>query len=538
MPRAPIWSVMIVAVCLTVFVIVGCSSSNPKPNVAAGAQGKSNGESTKATTPPKPDPDALFVNWPTPDAAVIISGEQVGYLEPCGCTAGQKGGLARRHELIDRLRKQGWKLALFDLGSLINDPNKPRHGGPLETAIKFDYSLKALTKIGYDAVALSPVDFKMGVFETVGRILQMGDRPKFVSANVEPIANIAAPTPGQSSKFASTLRVATGPYKIGVTSVIDLAELEKLVDSDKGALLTIKPADEAAAAALADLEKDTDLQVLMVQGSVEFARKLAQANPGYDIVMATSLSDPEKNPVMLNNDKTMLVQVGRKGQYVGVVGLFKSGRPRFQRVELGEKFNKRYEPMRKLIDEEMQEEFKRAEVLDKFVRLPAPSGAPDGSTYVGAATCQVCHPNTYAKWASTKHAQAYEDLVKDPHDPRRNREHDAECVTCHTTGFEYNGGFRTAEATAYLKGNQCENCHGPGSAHAADPDNRDYRKAIARSADEIRHRCLDCHDEDNSPHFDFPVFWGKIAHKKLDVFIDPKVHQGIQRVDPPKPAPK
>ncbi len=62
--------------------------------------------------------------------------------------------------------------------------------------------------------------------------------------------------------------------------------------------------------------------------------------------------------------------------------------------------------------------------------------------------------------------------------PKRNREFDAECISCHTTGFPYKSGFVSAEATPFLKGNQCENCHGPGSLHNADPDNMAYRKPM------------------------------------------------------------
>ena len=35
--------------------------------------------------------------------------------------------------------------------------------------------------------------------------------------------------------------------------------------------------------------------------------------------------------------------------------------------------------------------------------------------------------------------------------------------------------------------------------------------------------CLRCHDEDNSPHFDFAKYWGRIVHKKLDTYNNPKV---------------
>ena len=48
-----------------------------------------------------------------------------GYLEPCGCSQGQLGGLIRRLDFVDRLKAQNWPFALIDLGSLIKDPAGP-----------------------------------------------------------------------------------------------------------------------------------------------------------------------------------------------------------------------------------------------------------------------------------------------------------------------------------------------------------------------------------------------------------------------------
>src|SRR5947209_4233494 len=109
---------------------------------------------------------------------------------------------------------------------------------------------------------------------------------------------------------------------------------------------------------------------------------------------------------------------------------------------------------------------------------------------------------TFDHWDGTGHARAYRSLVRDP---KPNTIYDAECVTCHTTGFEYVSGWKTPASTGHLKGSQCENCHGPASRHAEDPDNKEFRAALhltAASADKNR-LCLHCHDEDNSPHFDF-----------------------------------
>ena len=122
--------------------------------------------------------------------------------------------------------------------------------------------------------------------------------------------------------------------------------------------------------------------------------------------------------------------------------------------------------------------------------------------------------------------RAYESLIANP---KRDRRHDAECISCHTTGFEYLSGFRSEEASADLKGNQCENCHGAGSSHAGDPDNAAFRKALALTAERADQSrlCLRCHDEDNSPDFNFAKYYPQIVHKGLDTYEDPKVHKGI-----------
>src|SRR5438067_3979165 len=54
---------------------------------------------TRAESAPPTYP-GLFRDWPKPDVAVVLSAQQYGYLQPCGCSEPQKGGLARRFNLV------------------------------------------------------------------------------------------------------------------------------------------------------------------------------------------------------------------------------------------------------------------------------------------------------------------------------------------------------------------------------------------------------------------------------------------------------
>ena len=231
---------------------------------------------------------------------------------------------------------------------------------------------------------------------------------------------------------------------------------------------------------------------------------------------------------MLNGGKTMLVHVGKRGKYVGAVGFFSDEKEkmRFHLVTLNNRYDGPGTAMKKVIEDEYRSMLKAAGVVESFPRHDY-TGGTAGATFVGAETCKRCHPNTYMKWSTTKHAQAFTALLNDP---KPNVVFDAECVSCHTTGFEYTGGWRSESATTHLKGNQCENCHGPASKHVSDPDNLMFRqpmKITAEQADKNR-LCIRCHDEDNSPKFnDFATYWSQVVHNRLDDYEDPKVHRGI-----------
>jgi len=48
------------------------------------------------------------------------------------------------------------------------------------------------------------------------------------------------------------------------------------------------------------------------------------------------------------------------------------------------------------------------------------------------------------------------------------KEFNLDCVSCHVTGYEKPGGS-TVTVNEKLRSVQCEECHGPGSAHAKSP---------------------------------------------------------------------
>jgi hypothetical protein len=513
------------ALAVVVLAYVGCSGdpavNTTEPAKPAGIETAAPKAAADQTASPI---DKLMGELNNPAAVLFVSGQQEGYLEPCGCSAEQIGGLLRRYDFIERVRKQNWPVSLVELGGLIKDPAHARSGFD-QSKIKFDYALKALKLLGYDALALSADDLKVGVGEALGLFdNNLGEKTKIVVANVQPEQIY-------EKLFRKSIVVEAGPVKLGITAVIDPELLQKLSDPDKDVALTgLKPPDEVLPKVLADLESKSDYQVLLVQGPPELAKRLGEAYSGFDVVVATSETpDPlSREPELLGGGKTMMITTGKKGKYLGVISIHpKDTTPlRFHLVTLNRRFDGPAAPMKALVEDEYRQTLKSLGVVENFVKINFVNGAP-GATFAGAATCKDCHPNTFGKWSTTKHKNAFDALLKDK---KPNTAFDAECISCHTTGFEYNSGWKSEKETPHLAGNQCENCHGPASRHIADPDNGEFRKLLHLDAQQAEQNrlCLNCHDEDNSRDFEFKKFYGEIVHKGMDVYTDPKVHQGIK----------
>lgn len=136
-------------------------------------------------------------------------------------------------------------------------------------------------------------------------------------------------------------------------------------------------------------------------------------------------------------------------------------------------------------------------------------------TYVGSSACARCHSgglaaNKVPSWAKTGHAS----IFKQGMDGIASDHYGQSCLSCHTVGYDanpkaVNGGFDDVakslgwtfpgvlkagnfdalpEALKNVGNIQCENCHGPGSQHAASGGN-----AIEISVANNSGVCGQCH---------------------------------------------
>ncbi|RCS41353.1 hypothetical protein DTL42_22590 [Bremerella cremea] len=454
----------------------------------------------------------LFQGWPKPDVALFLTGEQHGYIEPCGCTglANQKGGLMRRQTFLNQLRDdRGWDVVALDVGNQVR-----RFGRQAE--IKFQTTAEGLRKMKYDAIGFGPDDLRLSIDEVFAAVASEDpDNIKFLSSN----AVLLDYTPRYRV-------IETGGKKIGVTGVLCEKELQRISNSDVGLSDPVEGLKESWQALKAE---NCDLYVLLCEGTLSESREIARQFPGFQLVVtAGGAGEPELKPEVIEGTQTRLIQVGTKGMYVGVVGLFNDPRNpiRYERVALDDRF-KDSDEMFKLLASYQQQ----LETLGLSGLGIRPQPHPSGHKFVGSQSCAECHEDAYEVWKGSKHSHATETLVHPPERFQVSRHFDPECLACHVTGWNpatylpYESGYLGLKETPKMHNVSCENCHGPGSAHVAS-QNGDGNFTAEQTAlfteqmklplDKARDTCLKCHDLDNSPDFHVPgafdKYWDQIAH--------------------------
>jgi len=120
-------------------------------------------------------------------------------------------------------------------------------------------------------------------------------------------------------------------------------------------------------------------------------------------------------------------------------------------------------------------------------------------TYAGDEACRICHEHQHADWTLTRHACAWESLV------RIGRQDDPKCFPCHVVGHGQAGGFVSARRTPELRNVQCESCHGKNGCEA-------FAKGAAKPITAAT--CTPCHDARHSPRFDFDAYRQRTLHNR------------------------
>ncbi len=363
----------------------------------------------------------------------------------------------------------------------------------------------------YAAVGFGAGDLRLSAGEVVAAVTgTQPDQNIFVSANVD--------------LFGLTPRVRiveVGGMKLGITSVLG----DEFREQVNNAELQVQPAAVALPQVLPQLE-GCDLKILLANATLEESESLARKFPQFDVVVTGDGPDePPAEAKKIEGSKALFIEVGHKGMYAVVLGFYDDPKQpvRYQRVALDSRFpiSPEMVGLMTAYQSQLQALGWSGLGLRPATHPQSKAGNEAAGRFVGAASCRECHAEAWNVWSKSKHATSTDTLVK----LQPARHFDAECVSCHVTGwnpqefFPYKSGFESLERTPQLAGNSCENCHGPGAAHVAAEkgDNKllkeEWRALLHQDkAQADEQSCRKCHDLDNSLNFDFEKYWAEIAH--------------------------
>ena len=364
-----------------------------------------------------------------PSVVILYTGGTKSHLEPCGCYQEQSGGLPRRAHLVEQLRQHGFSIFLVDAGNIFD-------GTEAIDAKRCQVNLNAMSMMGYDAIALSQSDLSYDD----AYLTEHHQRANF--------------------PFLAEARAATEPFIIKQVGDLSVAFVGTGENSNEYAAT----ADVRIALGTPIDTEPHDVDVVIQPDALE----ITKSENGVLYVG----SEPEGKTLGL---LALWIDADRKLTRHYATQLSLAG-------DVGES-----ESVRQLLTDFYQEVAQSSDLTPLFVNQRLEQDPQNG--YVSARACQRCHQEEYLQWSATRHAFAFETLLK------KERYFDAGCVSCHTTGLGYPTGFQIGDPDATLKGVQCETCHGPGKQHVGNPKKSNIRSGADTSL------CLQCHDTKHSPGF-------------------------------------
>lgn len=416
--------------------------------------------------------------------AIIFTGEENGYLKPCGCAEGQLGGIKRRYESLESLKSDEPVILPISLGDIPANPDR-------QNEIKMEITLRAMDMMGYVVHNLGEKDIAMG-YETLRYFSQISHLP-FISSNVRfSDVSDAEIEPYLKKK----IKTKKSEIKIAFLGILS----PDLADNGSYNIKILDPV-ESLKPLVKRLRKDADLLILLSHAEEDETLQIASEFPEFDLVITGhGIDDPDASPKKVND--TLIVSAGKSGKYLGVVKYLKeedtwktlSGKEDdfVKIIPLGQEFNR---PSKvDILLNEYKSIVKEEDLLGKYQKILS----NQGDEYTGSLMCGSCHINIYLHWKETRHFMAYDTLKKD------GDQFDPECIKCHVVGFDYSAGFISIDKTPDLKGVGCESCHGFGGIHVMDTA-IPYKNVYERE-------CVKCHDPENSPYFEYPSYWKKIKH--------------------------
>ena len=441
-------------VCLTVVVglLLACGNQDGAEQPRPVDQSKE----AEAPTDPAPERGSWQTSW-----FLVATGNEQGFIRPCGCSKPALGGIHRRATYLKNLRAEHPNILLVSTGDVVVAADRQQQ-------IKFEHFLLAMSAMEYQAMAIGLGELKLGL----EYLVPMRDFAMFPLVATNLYRDGARPFEGSVNLEGSPL------------TLISLLPSSTLVTGCE-----VRPAAEELKDQLSGVPEGRELLVLWSGTDAELVTLLEQvpdaARQAWFVIGGTA-----DQPIVLREVRDgRAVTVGTKGRYLAEWNPAASAPLNSVRLEE----NIPLDPDADSILESYRESVKAEGLLAQVPREQIPH------EYAGETSCAECHEDINLALDDSGHERAWATLIAS------NDQHDPECVRCHVTGWGHSTGFSTGESTPHLVDVNCEACHGPGEEHAS------IQTPMPRSKPSEKF-CLRCHDADNSPQFDFKTYWPKIKH--------------------------
>ena len=352
---------------------------------------------------PKPQPFAIAWNYDTS-----------GYLETCGCSSHQLGGIARRATKLTELRQQQDVLA-------IEGAHFIETSGEFQL-FKGETVVRALNAMDYSAVVLGAREAQHGA-EALRQLADLAVMPA-LCANLE--------VDGKPWDERATAVTISG-VRVGITAVTQ-PEFASFALPDG-----VRFTDPRAAldAELLELKRRSDLIVVCLEGETTWVHQLAQDYRSQAHLFLSGIrQEPSANlhweadPPLLNNYLY--------GKYMGFVTVD----PLPDGYQLaGTTIN---------LDDDIADDAAITQILDNDYkaqlkdRFFSTTKVDLTQIYLPPDSCEPCHEEAYAAYAASGHADAMAtlhevDQLYNPdcmrchvvYDPQRDELQAMNCVMCH-----------------------------------------------------------------------------------------------------------
>ena len=387
--------------------------------------------------------------------------------------------MARRVTFLDEVWNEQRPVILVDGGDLFGNRNKnDQH--------QCTFLAEMTGEMGYDAIGLGERDLNYGL-AFLKEMMANFDLP-FTNANVRDVTTGELILPEYKI-------VEKAGIKYGIVSVMD--PRQRIITMTAGEE-TFEVEDPVAVLRelLPRLRQEADSIILLAHTGENQAAELVKEVTGIDMCVVGHTSRSINTERVIHD--TAMFAAAYEGRYIGRANLFVDDADgRVMAIDVGiTALNEEVES-----DEQMlaRVEQYKLDLIDfktaKRAAYPRTMGS-EKETFLGERACMSCHEDAWKVYLDSPHRSAFATIRN------KGQSFEPECLSCHTTGYQHKNGYAEEPPFNKLSNVQCEACHGYGTQHARDG------KWVAQAKDS----CTMCHDQANSPEFDYATYWEKIKH--------------------------